>query len=282
MKLLIVGSEGKGSWKMRGQQLGQALKARVVTKPASSDWAWADVVVLVKRAAFQYQRQVSALRVPVIWDALDFWDQPVENGRSEAGLVQVVEETRSALGLDLVIGATEAMARAVGGAYLPHHCRLGLKPTPPRVKAEVVGYDGQRKYLGSWLTALESACAELGMQFVVNPPDLRAVDVLVSFRDGQWDGWACRQWKSGVKYVNAIVAGRPVLTQPSAAFDELAPVGQFVESTTDLVDALRAVTAQEVREQAYAMGQQRAASFQVEAIAARYAEILQHARRRAA
>ena len=117
---------------------------------------------------------------------------------------------------------------------------------------------------------------------MVNPPDLRAVDVLVSFRDGKWDGWACRQWKSGVKYVNAIVAGRPILTQPTAASSELHPVGELVNHQADLVDALSAVTRDDVREAAYQQAVQRAVTFSVESVALRYQALLRDAVRCAA
>ena len=73
---------------------------------------------------------------------------------------------------------------------------------------------------------------------MVNPPDLSAADIIVAFRDGVWDGWICREWKSGVKVVNAIAAGRPLISQDSAAVRELGPVGTVVEGPADLVRAL--------------------------------------------
>lgn len=274
MNLLMVGGDGRGSWQMRGVQMGAALGARVTTRPTASDWAWADMVVLVKRAAFAWADVVRDLRVPVIWDVLDFWAQPEDNGRHEADLVDQVQRTRDTLGIDRVIGATQRMADAIHGDYLPHHCRIGLTPTPPRDHASVVGYDGQAKYLGTWKAALERACGRLGLTFVVNPPDLSAVDVLVSFRDGRWDGWVCREWKSGVKYVNALCAGRPVLSQPTAAFTELQPVGELVTHQVDLEAALAAVTSPEVRARAYRVAQHWAAEFTVEAIARQYGDLI--------
>lgn len=282
MNLLMVGADGRGSWAMRGVQLGHALGARVALTPSEKDWTWAEAVVLVKRAAFTFQRDVSKLRVPVIWDVLDFWDQPDGNGRTEDDLVEQVKDTAETIRAVKIIGATQTMATAIGGEYVPHHCRIGLTPTPIRTRARVVGYDGQKKYLGKWLTALDAACQKLGLSFVVNPPDLRAVDVLVSFRDGKWDGWACREWKSGVKYVNAICAGRPIVTQPAAAYRELHPAGELVTHPVDLVDSLAYVTRDEMRELAYQDGLDRAASFTVEAIATQYAQMLLRATKAAA
>ena len=72
MNLLLVGN-GKGSWTMRGEQLGAALGARVRTTPTAEDWRWADLVILVKRAGAVFARQAHQAQVPIVWDALDFW-----------------------------------------------------------------------------------------------------------------------------------------------------------------------------------------------------------------
>lgn len=283
MNILVVGGDTKGAWQMRGVQLGGALGARVTATPRESDWTWADVVVLVKRAAIVWQAAARRVRVPVVWDVLDFWAQPDDNIQPSAVLLQQVRQIQEAAGVSALIGATLAMADDLGGVYLPHHCRLGLQPEAPRrEQASVVGYDGKRKYLGRWLPALEQACGALGLQFVVNPPDLRAVDALVSFRDGRWDGDVCRRWKSGVKYVNAIAAGRPMLTQECAASVEMGPVGCVIENIDALAYGLESVTSRGMRDAAVEHGRTWATGFTVEAIAGRYVEILQQARRLAA
>lgn len=281
MNLLMVGDD-RGSWQMRGVQLGRALGARVAATPTPRDWAWADLVILVKRAAIQWAAEAREVRVPVVWDVLDFWAQPKDNALTREALIAQVRAIQQACGASVLIGATRAMADDIGGIYLPHHCRLGVTPMMLRERAEVVGYDGTPKYLGRWRLALEQSCAALGLRCVVNPSDLRDVDVLVSFRDGRWDGWACRQWKSGVKHVNAIAAGRPIVSQPSAAASELAAIGQIVETPDALTDALQKVTSRGVRKGAYAYGQRMAGRFQVQAVARQYASILQNAARRAA
>ncbi len=281
MNVLVVGM-GAGSWQMRGVQLGQAMGARVTAAPTAADWAWADRVVLVKRAAMRWAAEARRLSVPVVWDALDFWAQPEDNNKPIEVLLDQVRATKDAAGVSMLIGATQSMARSIGGfsgVYVPHHCRLGLQPTPPRPVAKVVGYDGQKKYLGAWLPALTRACEAVGLRFVLNPPDITACDVLVSFRDGKWDGPACRQWKSGVKYVNAITAGRPILTQTSAAYEELRPIGDIVESPDELAAALQYVSFREIREGAYEEGRRAAASFQVSAVAESYRDILSRADR---
>lgn len=271
-RILIVGGE-KGSWQIRGRQLGAALQARAVAKPKPSDWANADVIILVKRAPQTWFREATATGVPIIWDVLDFWHQPSGNQRLEADLVREVLEMAHVMKAHM-IGATRAMAAALKGAYLPHHSRSGLVPTPSRPELKVVAYEGAPRYLGSWRSALEDVCEQLGLTFVVNPPELGQADLVVAFRGEEWDGWACRQWKSGIKYVNAIAAGRPILSQATAAFDEIQPGGTIVENPADLSAAIAALAPADVRDRIYTRCRKRAHEFSLDAIAAQYRKLI--------
>ncbi len=226
MNILMVGG-GKGSWQVRGVQLGAALGARVTSRPKDEDFAWADVIVLVKRAGFAYAERVHAAGKPLVWDALDFWEQPEQNALSEAESRALLQEAVGRIRPSLTIGATEAMAQAAGGVYLPHHswAYLNEPASPTTAQQMMVGYEGKRKYLGRFANTIDGECHRRGWQFVVNPLDLRDCDFMVSFRDGDWDGWMCREWKSGVKIVNAIAAGRPIVSGYSAAWVEIRPTG---------------------------------------------------------
>jgi hypothetical protein len=278
MRVLVVGSDGHGSFKVRGRQLGDAIGARVTTHPNAQDWVWADVVVLVKHAATVWGIHAKRSKKPIVWDVLDIWRQPEDNQVSVERIRQKVFDVRDVVGIKTLIGATRAMADQLGGVYLPHHSRPGLAPAPVREGAVTVAYEGQAKYLGSWRGQLEDACAELGMTFVVNPADIREADVIVALRGERWDGDVCRQWKSGVKVVNAVVAGRPMLGQMCAAWDEIVPVGAAMTSAeADLRHGLRAVSDVDVRRQAYQRGVERAAQFSLPAIARTYRVILESA-----
>lgn len=272
--ILVVGTNGHGSFQVRGHQLGAAIGARVTTKPTSTDWSWADVVVLIKHAALQFGEQANRARVPLIWDVLDFWQQPEENEASIADLVRQVHRVRDAVGIQTLIGATQQMAQDIGGVCLPHHSRPGLSPAPIRAESKVIGYEGQGKYLGPWLSILEKACAVLGAEFVVNPEDLRELDVVVSFRGGKWDGAICRQWKSGVKCVNALAAGRPVLSQPCAALEEIGVTGALVDDPATMPAQLQRLMNPEFRQAAYEHSVIHAAAFSLETIAGRYRSII--------
>jgi hypothetical protein len=281
MNLLIVGA-GKGSFQIRGDQLGAALGARVVNVPSPADWRWADLAILVKRAATMFGRQARQAGVPIVWDALDFWRQPSDNRMSADEAVRLLADRQAEIQPDLTIGATEAMAKVCGGVYLPHHYWPGLTPTPARERVHVVAYEGNPQYLGKWHIAIERACLRRGWRFHVNPPDLRSADILVAFRDGIWDGWMCREWKSGVKLVNAMAAGRPILTQESAAFREIQPAGSIVTTPDQLDAAFDAWAHVSLRQAVVEQSIERSEAFLLSSVAARYIAILQDVRARCA
>ncbi len=279
MNLLMVGN-GKGSFTMRGLQLGGALGARVVSVPSDDDMRWADVVVLIKRAGQAWAALAQRFGKPVVWDALDFWRQPTEHGLNEHQAKVMFHAQIKAIKPALVIGATQAMASAVEGrceaVYLPHHSWQGLSPTPAREVVSCVGYEGNPTYLGRWRDAVQAECARRGWTFVINPPDLRQVDIFVAFRDGSWDGWMPRQWKSGVKVVNAVAAGRPIILNDCSADGEISHFGDTIEAFSDLSQALDRCA--DMGEIAVTHGEQMAKSYTLSAVADRYGSILQTVR----
>jgi hypothetical protein len=276
MNVLIVGS-GKGSWQVRGLQLGQAIDARVKRVPMPDDLAWADVVVCVKRSIYEFAQIVHQTHKPLVWDALDFWQQPEQNALSEVDACALLQREITRTMPTLTIGATQAMAQACGGVYLPHHARPGLEPAPiTEGSALTVGYEGTRKYIGRWGHALKTECARRGWMFVVNPKDYRAIDIVVALRDAEHDGWMCREWKSGVKLVNALAAGRPIITQASAADREISTShGTFIVSEPYRIATALDVSGADAHRRA-TLGQAIDASkaFSLPVVAARYRSML--------
>ena len=273
MKVLVVGT-GAGSWQIRGRQLGAAIRACVSTNPTAKEWRDAESIVLVKRAITTWGAIAKEAGPRIAWDVLDVWQQhegnsvPMERHISNAIL------QRDLFGVNTLICATNAMAQDLGGVYLPHHARPDLKAAPVRPEAKVVAYEGTPKYLGAWRITLEEVCAKLGLALVVNPPSLAQADIIVALRGGKWDGEVCRRWKSGVKYVNAIAAGRPVITQRCAAWDEILPPGSLVDSHDDLEREIRAWLPAEVRQHAYEESRFSAPRYALASIAGQYRDIL--------
>lgn len=276
MNILMLGT-GKGSFAVRGVQLGAELGARVKITPTQDDFAWADVVVLIKHAGPKWAARVRAAKKPIVWDALDYWRQPEENGFTETQARDMLAASMAQVRPRLVIGATQAMANVCGGVYLPHHARPTLAPAPVRDRVYTVAYEGTKKYLGRWAKAVTLECIKRGWDFVVNPRDIRTADILIAFRDGVWDGWMCRAWKSGVKLANALTAGRPIILQSSAAETEIKPFGSVVNHPENIglaLDywAIRGARAQVVRE-----AEERAKDFTLAKVAADYRAILERA-----
>lgn len=274
MNTLIVGN-GKGSWEMRGRQLGASVGARVTSFPTKDDWTWADVAVLIKRSALTYAHLAQAAGVPVVWDAVDFWKQPADHNLGMVAAGDLLQWHIAQIRPVLTIGATQAMADACGGVYVPHHSWNGLVPAPARETVSVVAYEGNPAYLELWHGRLQKACEKRGWKFVINPPDLRAVDILVSFRHGVWDGVMPREWKSGVKVVNAIAAGRPLIGQESAASREIGgPCTRVEQHFPDLDRALDAWAPYEARAVAVRECEHLAPAYRLEAVALQYRQVL--------
>jgi hypothetical protein len=238
MNVLVIGGGKAGAWQIRGRQLGEAIGARVVESAVSKDFSWADLVVLVKRGGMDAVAESHLRGLPIVWDALDFWSQPLQNTAPHTTAMHMIQNQLKFIKPAVAIGATNAMALACKGVYLPHHSWPGLEPAEARRDVQTVAYQGNAAYLGAWMVRVANACSARGWKFVINPTDLRTADILVAFRDGPWDGWMPRQWKSGVKLSNAIASGRPILTQRSAAWDEMQPPGSLVETESDLRAAL--------------------------------------------
>lgn len=278
MNVLMIGA-GKGSWEMRGRQLGNAIGARTSEAPTPADWKWADVAVLIKRYGAKHAAEAHAAGVPFVWDAVDFWSQPYENTFDETRATAHLRAQIAAIRPTVTICATQAMADACGGVYLPHHSWRGLLPQRPREHVKLVTYQGNPVYLGQWRTVVLYACQKRGWSFALAPDSVGGEpiwqsDILVAFRDGPWDGWMCREWKSGVKIVNAQAAGRPIVTQPSAAMREIGAAGWEVTTTDALGHAFDQLTTRHARELAYETCLRHAQAYRLPAVAEQFRGIL--------
>lgn len=274
MNILILGT-GQGSFTVRGHQLGAAIGARVASAVRPNDLTWADVVVLVKRAGIMWAEYVRRADRPIVWDALDFWHQPDDNSLFPSAALEHFRRQVALIDPVLTITATEAMAAACGatGRYLPHHARPGLERCAVRENVQTVAYEGTRKYLGRWAKVIQAECDKRGWTFVINPPSLSQADLVVAFRDGIWDGWMCRNWKSGVKLVNAMAVGRPILTQTGAAWEEIRPSGATLDAFEDLPEVFDFWADPEVRALAMASG----ADYSLDRVAKSYKALIEAA-----
>jgi hypothetical protein len=92
-----------------------------------------------------------------------------------------------------------------------HHYWPDLEPIDVRERAEVVGYQGETEYLGPWRDVIERICARHGLRFVVNPPDLRELDIGFAARGGVHASTMAHRYKSNVKLANFYGAAIPCI-----------------------------------------------------------------------
>ena len=249
--LLMTGKGASGSWQIRGIQLGQTLRAAVV--PNVKDLAPYNLAVLVKRQTTELLERFHQSKVPLIWDVVDAWPQPVGNTWHKEQCLEWLAGEVKAIRPAGIVAATQAMARDCEGfgvpvLALPHHARPGLRQNPIR-PLKVLGYEGGEKYLGRWLPIIKRQCSARGLRFVINPTEVADVDVLVALRD--CDGYAPKNWKSNVKLANAQGSGTPVICNREAGYLETAcGAEQWADDEAEFAAALDALASTEARRSA--------------------------------
>lgn len=269
MRLLMTGRGTSGSWQIRGVQLGKSLGASVV--PNAMDVAGYDLAVLVKRQTPDLLQRLRRADVPVIWDVVDAYPQPVGNVWDRARCLEWLAGQVRAIRPAAIVAATRAMAQDCEGfgvpvLALPHHARPCLRQNPIR-PLKVLGYEGSEQYLGRWLAIIRRQCAARGLEFVINPAAVEDVDVLLALRD--CDGYAPRHWKSNVKLANAQGSGTPVICNREEGYLETASgAEQWADDEDELAAALDALTPTDARRTAAKA--LRAAAPEIDSVAATY------------
>lgn len=252
MNLLFTGRGTSGSWAIRGVQLGEAIGATVV--PNHPDPHHYDLAVLVKRPTEALLQRLHRANVRIVWDLVDAWPQPPGNEWSRSRCLHWLQEhVLMIIRPAGIVAATQAMAEdckrfGVPVLALPHHARPGQRRNPIR-PVKVIGYEGGEAYLGRWRAVIESECAARGWSFVVNPAELADVDIVLALRDCQ--GYAPRNWKSGIKLANAQGSGTPVICNREAGYMENTSGGErWADDAQELSEAFDALTPTEARREA--------------------------------
>lgn len=217
MKVLFTGKGGAGSWKIRGEQLAEAMGAKAIPNASDAEIRAADVVVIVKKPG---KSDYSRAKL-VVWDIVDTWPQPEANNWP---IGKAIEYLKGRVRYDAVVYATEQMAYDLGfncpSLVLPHHYRPGIKINPIRGHVAKVAYEGDERFLQEWKPLLERGCSRRGWEFVVNPASLSDVDCVVALRAGRFGGTLPRRWKSNVKLANAQGSGTPIIANRECGYQE--------------------------------------------------------------
>lgn len=277
MNLLFTGRGGSGSFTIRAEQIGAALGATVKPHAARADFAACDAAVVVKRAPETLLRELRASGKPWAYDVLDCYPQPASSDWSRGESIRWMQQYLRALDPPAVIWPNQRMREDCDegrrGIVLPHHARPGLARNPIREAVTTVGYEGRTAYLQEWAMALHKECERRGWTFVVNPPALADLDIIVAFRGGLWDGYAARHWKSNVKLANAHGSTTPFVGRPDNGYLETASGAEYwAESPRELRVAFDWLESQSTREQV--ADRFARAALTVDAMAARLAEFM--------
>lgn len=224
MKVLITGKGTAGSWIVRGEQLGAAMRATVKPMATVQDMKAHDLVILVKKTPEPLLEALRLSGVPWVYDIVDAYPQPGcslwTREQALSWLHHHVKTISPPLG---VIWPNEKMrvdSCLARGPVIYHHHRPGIKRNKIRARIERVGYEGSAKYLDGWTAAISLECKRRGIEFVLNPAHIADLDVIVAMRGGAWDGYAQRNWKSNVKLANAHGSGTPFIGARESGYQE--------------------------------------------------------------
>ncbi len=252
MNVLVTGSGKSGSWQIRGAQLGAAIGATVQVN--ALDIAAHDIAVVVKRPPIALVERIHRAGVPLVYDVVDAWPQPVGNEWPREKCLAWLAEQIKTLRPAGIVAATQAMAADCAGfgvpvLPLPHHARPGLKRNTVREHVAVVGYEGGEHYMsGRWRAIVETECFERGWQYTSNPDSLSDLDIVVAMRDAS--GYAPAHWKSNVKLANAQGSGTPFIGAFEAGYRETASGAEYlVSDRATLAHAMDVLTDWQVRQQ---------------------------------
>jgi hypothetical protein len=210
-----------------------------------------DAAIIVKRPRLDLLERLRQRGVPVIWDIVDSWPQPVGNEWTHEQCVAWLRNEFETVQPKAIVAATEQMAEdckdfGVPVLALPHHHRPGIKRNPIRERVRTVGYEGGEQYLGWWAPALTKACASRGWTFVVNPEHLADVDIVVAVRHHQ--GYAAKSWKSAVKLENSRGSGTPCILNRERGYVELAcGVEKWADTEAQLQQAFDGLVSTDAR-----------------------------------
>jgi hypothetical protein len=226
VRLLVTGKGGpRGSWQIRGEQLGHAIGAIISPAAAPRVMDQADVVVVVKRVSAEMLQALHGRRW--VLDFVDGWPQPAGNEwRREESVAWLRGRLRELAPTGVVFPTTQ-MLKDSGwhgpALVLPHHAWPKYQRQPVADRVRRVGYEGAAAYLGRWRPALQKACAARGWEFVENG-DLATCQIGVALRDVC--GYPAGAWKANTKLANLQALGLPAIVSPEEGYREFGSLAQ--------------------------------------------------------
>lgn len=229
MRILITGKGGKsGSWRIRGEQLGEAIGAEVFAQAEMAEVRSANIVVVVKRTPPRLIQTIRSAGKRWVLDLVDGWPQPEGNAWPEATARRWLQQRLHELAPTGVVFPTTRMLEDSGwqgpAIVLPHHAWPKYQAAPVAETVHRVGYEGAEAYLGRWRGLLEAECSRRGWEFVVNG-DLANCQIGVALRDVT--GYPAGAWKANTKLANLQALGLPALVSPEQGYREFGSEAQI-------------------------------------------------------
>jgi hypothetical protein len=280
----FFGIPSMGSWKIRAKQVATARASWYSAGNFSPyDVLTHRVFCAVKRPFHSRLRLLRALGKITVYDVVDFWVQPDDGLRYHdvAAIRAYFTEFLAGLQVDGVIFPNRTMMEDLGDLVpnpvcIYHHFWPDLEPIEVRERAAVVGYQGKPAYLGPWRKVIERLCRRFGLQFVVNPSDLRAVDIGLAARGGVHASTMAHRYKSNVKLANFYGGGIPCVVNSSEHSYHETDNGEvrFFATEAELADRLAELLPHETRLRIHRSFLAARTDFTLEAIATRYEQYL--------
>lgn len=251
MKILVTGKGSSGSWAIRGKQLGQAIGADV--RAMATDARGYDLAVVVKRTPPEVMQAIRKADIPWVLDVVDMYPQPACVGWTLKEGVSWVRKRIADLAPSAVIWPCKRMmddcAMDLPQKVLYHHHRPEIRENPIWEKVSRIGYEGDARYLEGWRPKIEQECDRRGWTFVINPNELRDIDIVLAVRGDKWNGELIPRWKSNVKLANAHGSGTPFVGQEEAGYLETASgVEYWANDPASLRRSLDWLVSQDTRE----------------------------------
>jgi len=230
MKILVTGRGGAASWTIRGEQIGAALGATVKPLATFADMRAHDVILVVKRVPDQMLHDLHRCGRPWVYDIVDAYPQQPGLLAGRPAAMLWLREHLKRLRPDAVVwpnwqmwsDASEITDPGPETSVVYHHARPGIAVNPIREQVRILGYEGHPRYVESLRPYLTRECAARGIEFVLNPPSLAGVDVVLAWRDVAWASYPSQNWKSNVKLANAHASGTPFIGNPERGYQETA------------------------------------------------------------
>jgi hypothetical protein len=245
----------------------------------ASDVGRFDLFCIVKRFDVAKAEWLRGQGKPVVYDVVDPWKQP-DDGEAHGTLPEVVNFFRRMLtpmAVDGVIFPNATMRADLGDCvpcptHIYHHHRVYQEPIIVCRQATRVGYEGREDYLGPWTETATRVCKRLGLEFVVNPKSLGAIDIGLAVRGGRNGTLMAKRYKSNVKLANLFAAGLPAAAHADEASYRETDDGhvQFFNDEASLERAIVELLPYERRLAIHKAFLAHSRRFRVEAIAEQY------------